>query len=126
MSVPADRLTAVFDNAEATLLRNLGADTYRIIRTTEVTDLEGGETTTETYLETGGRCLLQRGGTRGVEGANGSVVFATADFVAQLPSSTVVTERDVLEVNGREFQVISVKPSGNVGVFTTVELEARS
>ena len=125
MSTPADELVAIFDDAEAELVDALFADTYRIVRMTDVPDGYGGTTPTETYPETG-RCLLQRTQMRGGEAANGYIVLSRADYIAQLPSNTTLLATDILEVNTTRYNVITVKQGGNVGVFTTAELEVTS
>ena len=123
MSIPADRLGPVFAAAEEKILNAFGADHYEILRNVPTKDNRGGETMVESVVETG-RCMLQVVNRIGFEGANaGPIVQGTTPYRAMLPGVTTLRDTDVLRVNGREFDVVSIVRGGAVGVGATVELE---
>ena len=117
----ADDLIPVWQDAAAEIAEALHADTYEIVRSTEVPDGYGGTTTTTATVESG-RCILDVIG-RGTEAIAGTVPVATSPYTADLPIDSSVTETDTLLINGRTFAVISVARGGNFEMFTTVGLE---
>ena len=123
----ADDLAAVWDEVRPIFAENFHADTYEVIRTTQVPDGYGGTTQTEVVVEGPLRCRLDIGGQQGGEAITGSVPVGMASYSAELPIDSVVSESDTLRINGRTFEVVAKpKRGGNHDLFTEVELEERS
>jgi hypothetical protein len=123
MSVPADRLGPVFAAAEEKIKAATWVDHYEILRDVPVKDNRGGETMTESVVESD-RCLLQVVNRVGAESAGGSpIIQGITPYRAKLPSTTVLKDTDRLRINGRKFDVVSIARGGLMAVGTDVELE---
>ncbi len=121
----ADRISVAWDRARPKLAGALHADTYRLLSVTRVSDGRGGTTTVEAAVEAG-RCGLTLSGAQGRESLSGDVVQSVYRATAEMPHDTLAEADDVLEVNGRRYQIIAITHPGEHGTFPVAELEAVS
>ena len=121
----ADDIAAVWDEARPDLAGAFHADTYRLLSVTRVSDGRGGTTTVEAAVEAG-RCGLTLTRAQGRESLSGDVVQSIYRAAAEMPKATMAEADDVLEVNGRRYQIIAITHPGKHGTFPVAELEAVS
>jgi len=121
----ADEIAAVWDSVKPILAGAFHPDTYQLLSVTRVSDGRGGTTTVEAQAEAG-RCGLTLSGAQGRESLSGDVVQSVYRATAELPSATLAEADDVLEVNGRRYQIIAITHPGEHGTFPMAELEAVS
>lgn len=122
----ADDLDAVFAAAGAVIAEATFTDTYTIKRPTTTTDGRGGTTITTSDIETGGKCALWANQTQSREYISGQRIVSSADYLAELPLATTLTQADEIEINGRRFNVTGVKRDGDWATSVIAELEARA
>ncbi len=118
----SDEIAAAWDEARPELAGAFHADTYQLLSVTRVSDGRGGTTTVEAQVETG-RCGLSLSGAQGRESLSGDVVQSVYRATAELPATTLAEADDVLQVNGRRYQIIAITHPGEHGTFPVAELE---
>lgn len=69
---------------------------------------------------------LRREGLQPFEGIRADRLSSTVTLSMDLPLDTGATAKDLLQVDGREFQIIGVIREGALGMVTTAKLEERS
>ncbi len=121
----ADDIAAVWDSVRPVLAGAFHADTYQLVSVTRVSDGRGGTTTVEAAVEAG-RCGLTLSGAQGRESLSGDVVQSVYRAAAEMPVGTLAEADDVLDVNGRRYQIIAITHPGSHGTFPVAELEAVS
>ncbi len=121
----ADDIAAVWDSVRPVLAGALHPDTYQLLSVTRVSDGRGGTTTVEAAVEAG-RCGLTLTRAQGRESLSGDVVQSVYRAAAEMPYDTLAEADDVLEINGRRYQIIVISPPGEHGTFPVAELEAVS
>lgn len=121
----ADRITATIDRARPKFAGAFHADSYRLLRTTRVSDGRGGTIPTEAEAEAG-RCELVIAGGGLERLVAGTIVQSSTTAAASLPLDTVARADDVLEINGRRYQILAVAHPGEHGLFPIAQLEAVS
>jgi predicted short-subunit dehydrogenase-like oxidoreductase (DUF2520 family) len=121
----ADRISAVWDRVRPKFAGAFHADSYRLLRTTRVSDGRGGTTPTEAEAEAG-RCELVIAGGGLERLVAGTIVQSSTTAAAALPLTTGARADDVLEVNGRRYNIAAVTHPGEHGLFPIAQLEAVS
>lgn len=121
----ADEIAAIWDEVRPEFAGAFHADSYRLLRTTRVSDGRGGTTPTEAEAEAG-RCELVIAGGGLERLVAGTIVQSSTTAAASLPLNTVARADDVLEVNGRRYQILAVTHPGEHGLFPVAQLEAVS
>ncbi len=118
----ADEIAAVWDSVRPILAGAFHPDTYQLLSVTRVSDGRGGTTPVEAQVEAG-RCGLSLSGAQGRESLSGDVVESVYRATAELPATTLAEADDVLQVNGRRYQIIAITHPGEHGTFPIAELE---
>ncbi len=121
----ADEISETWDSVRPVLAGAFHADTYQLLSVTRVSDGRGGTPTVEAAVEAG-RCGLTLTRAQGRESLSGDVVQSVYRAAAEMPVGTLAEADDVLEVNGRRYQIIAITHPGSHGTFPVAELEAVS
>lgn len=100
-------------------------DWCEVVRPVSTADGRGGLTDVPTVVEVT-RCALDVSNRAGVEGTGGDVLAARSVYTCELPYGSLLTERDALRVNGREFTVVDVGWGEGFEIGLHATLEERS
>lgn len=101
-------------------------DAYQVVTFTNTPDDTGGWETVEGTGESG-RCTLIAGATRPEERVVAERLQATTPYVIRnLPADSAVTEKDVIQVGQRRFEVLGVLRAESLRVSVTAICEERS
>ncbi len=120
----ADAVAAAFVDARPIIAGAFHTDTYSIVRTVETWSGQGA-TSVDTAVETG-RCSLTISQRMGGEVISAGAVVPNSLYAAELPIDSIVTEKDVIVISSRAFNVTDTKKGGALDLFTVVELEERT
>jgi hypothetical protein len=106
-------------------------DDYVLLRKpdTATKDTRGNRTNataTDFDVIEAGKGRLRREGLQPFEGIRADRLSSTVTLSFDLPLDTLATAKDLLRVNGREFQITGVIREGALGMVTTAKLEERS
>ncbi len=128
----ADDVAAAFADARPIFAGAFHSDPYAIVRSVETPDGSGGSTSVDVTVETG-RCSLSVSQRMGGEGITGDIVGPRSLYTAELSTlvngelvASIVTESDMIEIDGRRFSITDTKRESGRNPLTVVELEERS
>lgn len=108
-------VTRAFAKATAIFADAFYTNTYEVLRDVSVSDGSGGQTETESVIETG-ECQLSITNRLGAERANpADVIQAPSSYTAEWLTVGTVTESDTLRVDGtRTFNITDLKRDDSV------------
>lgn len=106
-------------------------DDYRVLRkpVTPTKDAMGNRTNatpSDFDVVEVGRGRLRREGLQPFEGIRADRLTSSVSLSFDLPLDTLTTAADVLETQGRRFNVTGVTREGNLGMVVTARVEERS
>ncbi len=103
-------VTRAFAKATAIFADAFYTNAYEVLRAVKVDDGSGGQTETETVIETG-RCQLSITNRLGAERVNAAdIIRAPSAYTAEWLTQGAVTESDTLRIDGtRTFNIVDLK-----------------